>query len=109
MFFLWDGDLEGVRRLASSDRMVARGRRTTFWLYLGPPRPPIRGEVMSPTFDFECLGCGIVEVYVRPFDDSNVPTCLECGQPTKRLFPVPTVVYKGDGWAKKDREVKSNG
>jgi putative FmdB family regulatory protein len=64
---------------------------------------------MSPTFDFECLGCGIVEVYVRPFDDSNVPVCLECGQPTKRLFPVPTVVYKGDGWAKKDREGKSNG
>ena len=64
---------------------------------------------MSPTYDFECPACGIVEVYVRPSDDQGLVRCMKCGQPTKRLFPVPTVVYKGDGWAKKDREAKANG
>ena len=61
---------------------------------------------MSPTFDFQCREHGVTEVYVRPSDPDELIRCKVCNEPTQRMFPTPLVIYRGDGWAKKDRSSK---
>ena len=79
------------------------GFRPPVGLHLGPPRPPIRGGQVMPIFEFECARCETMETIVRSFDSNTVPTCWKCDAPMVIRWSAPAVLFKGGGWAKKDR------
>ena len=58
-----------------------------------------------PTYEFECPSCHqIMDIVVRLGDDREVVfNCEECEVPMKRRLSLPSVVFNGSGWAKKDR------
>lgn len=57
-----------------------------------------------PTYDYVCQSCGHrVEVRHNLFDHGPVE-CPNChAQALRKAFATPTIVFKGTGWAKKDR------
>ena len=61
---------------------------------------------MSPTYDWRCEKCGKEEWQVSTKFDPEAPTCEKCGIMMKRQLSVPNLVFKGNGWAKKDRRAK---
>ncbi|MFM2105647.1 MAG: hypothetical protein RL338_679 [Chloroflexota bacterium] len=58
-----------------------------------------------PIYDYQCDGCGHrVEVF-HGVNEGGPATCDACerhGTMRKRFAP-PSIVFKGSGWAKKDR------
>ncbi len=62
-----------------------------------------------PIYEFKCPSCGKVEERMQSGFEPVVPRC-ECG-PWMILQLTPSaVVYKGKGWAKRDRDtVKRQG
>ena len=59
-----------------------------------------------PVFEFTCPGCETVETVVRSFNSDEVPSCQKCDGRMVILWSAPSVVFKGTGWAKKDRTPK---
>jgi putative FmdB family regulatory protein len=57
-----------------------------------------------PLFEFGCAKCETLETIVRSFNSDEVPSCQKCGQKMAIQWSAPSVVYKGIGWAKKDRK-----
>ncbi len=56
-----------------------------------------------PTYDYVCTSCGH-EMEVRHSVHGHGPdACPLCGAPLKKAFGVPTVHFKGTGWARKER------
>jgi len=57
-----------------------------------------------PTYDYVCRACGHrVEVRHSLYDHGPVE-CPSChAQALRKAFATPTIVFKGTGWAKKDR------
>lgn len=58
-----------------------------------------------PTYDYVCGNCGhLIEVIhgVHAAGPAECPNCHVSGQMRKAIVS-PTVLYKGSGWAKKDR------
>ena len=62
---------------------------------------------MSPIYDYRCASCGRTREMSQSITDDRLIKC-ECGYWMEREIPRPSVVFKGEGWAKKDRE-KSGG
>lgn len=64
---------------------------------------------LMPIYEFKCPTCGKVEERMQSGYEPVVPRC-ECG-PWMILQLTPSaVVYKGKGWAKRDRDtVKRQG
>lgn len=58
---------------------------------------------MSPTYEYRCEKCNSVEDYVFPINQSAKVICQKCGETMWRAYAVPSVVFRGDGWAKNDR------
>lgn len=58
-----------------------------------------------PTYDFRC-DCGEVLTLEATIDEiSNVrPNCLICHSPMRRVFTPVGVVFKGNGWAFKEKK-----
>jgi putative FmdB family regulatory protein len=59
-----------------------------------------------PVFEFECPRCETLETVVRSFNSDEVPSCQKCGIGMVIRWSAPSVVFKGSGWAKKDRSPK---
>ncbi len=56
-----------------------------------------------PTYDYVCTSCGH-EMEIMHSLHGHVPdACPLCGAPMKKTFGVPTVHFKGTGWARKER------
>lgn len=56
-----------------------------------------------PTFDFECVSCGHVWEFSRPFGSDATPVCPECsGAEVVKLIAPPAIQFKGQGFYKTD-------
>ena len=58
-----------------------------------------------PHYDYICENGHIVEV-MHGVNDSGPAKCARCGAEMRKLLSTPAVVFKGSGWAKKDRSSK---
>jgi putative FmdB family regulatory protein len=56
-----------------------------------------------PTYEYICKKCDLVIEKSVPMDSSVEVRCPEDNTKMKRIFSVPAVSYRGEGWAKKDR------
>jgi putative FmdB family regulatory protein len=58
-----------------------------------------------PFYDYTCENGHIVEV-MHGVHDSGPSECERCGAGMRKLLSTPAIVFKGSGWAKKDRSSK---
>jgi len=64
--------------------------------------------LLMPLYSFKCPTCGRIEERLQSGFEPVTPRC-ECG-PWMILQLTPSaVVYKGKGWAKRDRDLKGRG
>lgn len=58
-----------------------------------------------PIYDYVCGACGTRTEVVHGIHDEGPLYCPSCGVKgrMKKVFAPPTIVFKGSGWAKKDR------
>ena len=57
---------------------------------------------MSPSYDYRCARCGKERELLQSITEDRLIKC-ECGFWMERTYSPPSVVFKGEGWAKKDR------
>lgn len=57
-----------------------------------------------PIYDYRCGKCGAVVEMLAPADGRKALRHDADGGKLWRLLSAPTVIYKGSGWAKKDRK-----
>jgi len=58
-----------------------------------------------PRYDYICTNGHIVEV-MHGVNDPGPARCERCGAEMRKLLSTPAIVFKGSGWAKKDRSSK---
>jgi putative FmdB family regulatory protein len=57
-----------------------------------------------PTYDYRCTACGHVFEAIHRIADPSPESCPACGERAiRKALVAPTVVFRGSGWAKKDR------
>ena len=56
-----------------------------------------------PTYDYVCTSCGHEMEIMHSLHGHGPDACPLCGAPMKKTFGVPTVHFKGTGWARKER------
>lgn len=59
-----------------------------------------------PIYDYSCRACGHVTEVIHGINEESPRFCPACGAEgtLKKAFAAPAVVFKGSGWAKKDRK-----
>jgi putative FmdB family regulatory protein len=60
-----------------------------------------------PTYDYRCIACGHEIEVIHGVHGRGPDDCPKCGGEMRKAFVVPTIHYKGSGWAKKDRGASS--
>jgi putative FmdB family regulatory protein len=62
-----------------------------------------------PIYDYACKACGHLTEVVHGIHDHGPKFCPECGAEgtMTKAFALPTIHFKGSGWAKKDRSASS--
>ena len=58
-----------------------------------------------PLYDYICTNGHITEV-MHGVNDPGPAECERCGAEMRKLLSTPAIVFKGSGWAKKDRSSK---
>lgn len=58
-----------------------------------------------PLYDYICENGHIVEL-MHGVHDSGPVKCARCGAEMRKMLSTPSIVFKGSGWAKKDRSSK---
>lgn len=56
-----------------------------------------------PIYDYACQSCGHQMEVVHGVHDSGPSECPVCGGAMRKLLSAPAIVFKGSGWAKKER------
>jgi putative FmdB family regulatory protein len=58
-----------------------------------------------PIYDYTCSACGRKTEVVHGINDGGPKFCPACGAEgtMRKAFSMPSVHFKGSGWAKKDR------
>jgi putative FmdB family regulatory protein len=56
-----------------------------------------------PIYDYVCSACGHRFEVLRGLNEAGPGQCPLCEGPVARAFAPPTILFKGSGWAKKDR------
>lgn len=58
-----------------------------------------------PIHDYTCSACGHLTEVLHGIDDHGPRFCPECGAEDTMVkgFAPPAILFKGSGWAKKDR------
>jgi putative FmdB family regulatory protein len=56
-----------------------------------------------PTYDYVCTACGTRVEVIHGVNESGPTVCISCGGSMRKALSLPTVVFKGSGWAKKER------
>lgn len=63
-----------------------------------------------PLYDYTCAACGRRFEVIHGVHDPAPEACPLCGSgPIRKAFAPPTIVFKGSGWAKKERRATSGG
>ena len=62
-----------------------------------------------PFYDYNCANCGNRVEVMHGVNDSGPGACDRCGGPMRKMLSSPTIVFKGSGWAKKERSTPSAG
>ena len=61
-----------------------------------------------PLYDYICAACGRRFEVIHGVNDPAPEACPLCGSgPIRKAFAPPTIVFKGSGWAKKERRSSS--
>ncbi|HET7031273.1 MAG TPA: zinc ribbon domain-containing protein [Candidatus Limnocylindrales bacterium] len=61
-----------------------------------------------PTYDYVCGQCGHRFEVIHGVHVEGPTECPNChGGPVRKAFSAPSIVFKGSGWAKKDRSSTS--
>jgi putative FmdB family regulatory protein len=60
-----------------------------------------------PIYDYQCRNCGHRVELIHGVNASGPTACEQCGGPMRKLLTTPSIVFKGSGWAKKDRSSAS--
>jgi putative FmdB family regulatory protein len=58
-----------------------------------------------PIYDYVCANGHTTEV-IHGVNDPGPANCPICGAPLRKALSAPTIVFKGSGWAKKERTSK---
>jgi putative FmdB family regulatory protein len=61
-----------------------------------------------PLYDYECRNCGHRVEVLHGVNGTGPTACEQCGGPMRKLLNTPAIVFKGSGWAKKDRSSSSS-
>ena len=58
-----------------------------------------------PIYEYHCKSCGHTTDILHGINDTGPHFCPECGAEgtMRKGFAPPAIVFKGSGWAKKDR------
>lgn len=51
-----------------------------------------------PTYEYECLTNGHRFEVKQSFSDDPLTTCVECGEPVRKVFSAAGIVFKGSGY-----------
>ncbi len=64
-----------------------------------------------PIYEYTCSACGERTDMLHGRNDPTPAFCPVCGAEgvLRKAFAPPTILFKGSGWAKKDRSTASNG
>ena len=64
-----------------------------------------------PIYEYTCSACAARTDILHGLNDAVPTFCPLCGAEgtLRKAFAPPTIVFKGSGWAKKDRASSSNG
>jgi putative FmdB family regulatory protein len=64
-----------------------------------------------PVYEYQCSNCGRHTDILQSVSDPVPSFCPECGAEgtLRKTFAPPAIVFKGSGWAKKDRRPASSG
>ena len=62
-----------------------------------------------PIYDYVCASCGQVTEVIHGIDALGPRFCPACGREgtLRKAVAAPAVLFKGSGWAKKDRSTSS--
>lgn len=61
-----------------------------------------------PRYDYDCSACGRRFEVIHGVHADPPGSCPLCGSgPIRKAFAPPTIVFKGSGWAKKERRAAS--
>jgi len=58
-----------------------------------------------PIYDYVCANGHTTEV-IHGVNDPGPASCPVCGAPLRKALSAPAIVFKGSGWAKKERTAK---
>ncbi len=61
-----------------------------------------------PTYDYVCTKCGHEMEVFHPVHGHGPSACPRCGGEMRKSFAPPAVVFKGTGWARKERAASSH-
>lgn len=63
-----------------------------------------------PIYEYVCTACGHQLEVIHGVNDPGPGVCPNCGVEgeLKKAFAPPAIVFKGSGWAKKDRASSSS-
>jgi putative FmdB family regulatory protein len=56
-----------------------------------------------PIYEYGCQSCGHRLEVIHGVHESGPAACPVCGGPMRKLLSPPAIVFKGSGWAKKER------
>ena len=59
-----------------------------------------------PIYDYECRNCGHRVEVVHGVNHPGPTACERCGGTLRKLISPPAFVFRGSGWAKKDRSAR---
>lgn len=62
-----------------------------------------------PTYEYECLTCGMHFESHQHFNDPPLQQCPECRGKVRRVFSPPAIVFKGSGFYVTDNRSGGNG
>ena len=63
-----------------------------------------------PLYDYICAACGRRFEVIHGVHDPAPEACPLCGSgPIRKAFAPPAIVFKGSGWAKKERRSSAAG
>jgi putative FmdB family regulatory protein len=64
-----------------------------------------------PVYEYHCTACGHRTDILHGFNESGPHFCPACGAEgtMRKAFAPPAIVFKGSGWAKKERHSAARG
>ena len=60
-----------------------------------------------PIYEYSCQNCGHRIEVMHGVHAARPEACSKCGGPLRKLLSPPAIVFKGSGWAKKERSSSS--